>query len=389
MAEKKKSILQEAIAEAKQVREAAINHAYKQLEENLTPSIKAMLEQKLEEEDDANLDSSPEENPSIDENTNSGFKEVKAKAPKTVEEAEDKDAEDEKEPDGDEDGGVATGDHKEPDGDEPEGTEDEKEPDGDEDGGVATGDHKEPDGDEPGAAEDDSAKIKDLTVGDLKALIANAVAQVSSTPAPGGNEGVDDTPGDVEGTGEEETPLQASGEPDVDSDQDPNKIKDDEKADDDEEIDLKEMLKELENEGKAQKKEPSKACPTCSEAKIVKLEKQNKLYERTIREMKDTLADVNLINAKLNCTTRILGAKTLSESQRAKIIRTFDSAKSVGEVKVIYKTINESLMDSNKALVTEHKEFASKAAGVRPKKNILEVDPQVKRWQKLAGIIKD
>ena len=47
---KGKSLLEEAIAEAKRVREAAIADATKRLEENLTPSIKEMLASKLEED---------------------------------------------------------------------------------------------------------------------------------------------------------------------------------------------------------------------------------------------------------------------------------------------------------------------------------------------------
>ena len=70
-----KTLLQEAIAEAKQVREAAIRNATKQLEENLTPSIKEALAQKLEEE--VELDENEEE--SLEEATNAGFTEVKPK----------------------------------------------------------------------------------------------------------------------------------------------------------------------------------------------------------------------------------------------------------------------------------------------------------------------
>src|SRR5574344_1687029 len=88
-----KSLLEEAIAEAKQVRQAAIHNAVKQLEENLTPSIKEALANQLEEE----LDESDVEEESLEEAANSGFTEVKPKAEKKLDEADEEDAEAEEE----------------------------------------------------------------------------------------------------------------------------------------------------------------------------------------------------------------------------------------------------------------------------------------------------
>ena len=67
---KNKSFLEEAVVAAKEVREAAIQHAYKELEENLTPSIKEALAQKLEEELD--IEGLEESNGAV-----AGFKPVK------------------------------------------------------------------------------------------------------------------------------------------------------------------------------------------------------------------------------------------------------------------------------------------------------------------------
>ena len=43
---------------------------------------------------------------------------------------------------------------------------------------------------------------------------------------------------------------------------------------------------------------------------------------------------------------------------------------------------------SKKSALKESIGFASKAAGVAPKKNIVEVDETMSRWQMLAGIKK-
>ena len=182
---KGKSLLEEAIAEAKRVREAAIADATKRLEENLTPSIKEMLASKLEEE----LDLEENDEESLEENSNSGFKEVKPKS--TVKEAEDEDPTDNEE---------------EPEDDAP--VDDEPADD-------------EPVDDEPAdddaAAEgenDDDTPLKDITLGDLRTLIQDIVA-AGQVPAEGGDLGADMDAGGVEGMGDE-TPagdLAATDEP--------------------------------------------------------------------------------------------------------------------------------------------------------------------------------
>lgn len=385
----KKDLLQEAITAAKQVRDAAVKNAVKELEESLTPSIKAMLAHKLDEE--VSLDENEEE--TIEENGNSGFKEVKvkgaAKKEPLKEEGEKTNSKEDEEPDGDEDGGVATGDHKEPDGDEPE---EDEEPDGDENGGKATGNHEEPDGDEPEEKSDfdDDTELKDITIGDLKDVIADIVAQISGTEkeaAPGGDEGVDMQPADVEGSGEEEAPLDNAEQP-IET---PEEEDDDKKKDD--EIDLSEILKELETEQKERKNRKVVA----DSKEVDKLRKENQTYKKAVKELKESLQGTNLINAKLLYATRMMSTKNLTESQKVRVIRSFDVAQTPEEVKIVYKTLNESLKaDAKKSVVAEHKDshklvseaLNGKVAGSTAcKKEILAVDPMVKRFQQLAGII--
>jgi hypothetical protein len=50
--------------------------------------------------------------------------------------------------------------------------------------------------------------------------------------------------------------------------------------------------------------------------------------------------------------------------------------------------MNAAIEKSKKSIVKESLGFASKAAGVAPKKPIVEVDATVSRWQMLAGINK-
>ena len=105
-----------------------------------------------------------------------------------------------------------------------------------------------------------------------------------------------------------------------------------------------------------------------------------------VESLKDEINEVNLLNAKLLYLNKIFRAKNLTENQKAKIIPAFDKAATVKEAKLIFETISENLSDSKKS-IKENRSLASKPVGVAPKRElIVEVDSQVARWQKLAGI---
>lgn len=388
--EEKTSILQEAIAEAKQVRQAAIQNAYKSLEENLTPSIKAMLENKLEEE----LDFDETDDDSLEEaNVLKDFKEVKAKANVNEEEKQVEDEEDNEKPAEEKDDDENT-DPVEKDAEKVEDDVDDAEKDADTL-------EKDVEKDEKVA---DDTKLEDLTLGDLRKLIADMVSQIQAEPAPEGNEGVDMEVADVEGQGEEEplnavdmeNPEEVNIEDDTDSRNDA----------DDEEIDLAELLKELEEENNSISNDDKNEKFTAScmaapkfqsidrklyYAKRALSESKRKYREAmtVISELRSALSDVNLLNAKLVYASRMLTKNTLTESQKANVIKMLDSAKSPSEVKAVYKTLTESYKEREAAVIKEHRSIASRSAGssTAPKTTIVEVDPVVKRFQQLAGII--
>ena len=109
-----------------------------------------------------------------------------------------------------------------------------------------------------------------------------------------------------------------------------------------------------------------------------------------IEELKKELQEVNLLNAKLLYTNKIFNSKTLNESQKLRVLKAFDKATSVKEAKVIYETLNEGMTSKTvkTSMMNEIKGRASKATGFisESKQPIVEVDPMVARWQKLAGI---
>ena len=109
-----------------------------------------------------------------------------------------------------------------------------------------------------------------------------------------------------------------------------------------------------------------------------------------MEELKKELQEVNLLNAKLLYTNKIFKSKTLNESQKLRVLKAFDKATSVKEAKVIFETLNEGMVSKNikSSMMNEIKGRASKATGFisESKQPIVEVDPMVARWQKLAGI---
>lgn len=109
-----------------------------------------------------------------------------------------------------------------------------------------------------------------------------------------------------------------------------------------------------------------------------------------MEELKKELQEVNLLNAKLLYTNKIFNAKNLNESQKLRVLKAFDKATSVKEAKVIFETLNEGMVSKTikSSMMSEIKSSASKATGfISESKNpIVEVDPMVTRWQKLAGI---
>jgi len=107
----------------------------------------------------------------------------------------------------------------------------------------------------------------------------------------------------------------------------------------------------------------------------------------TIETLKSELNEINLLNAKLLYTNKIFKSKTLNENQKVKVLSSFDKAKNVGEVKMVFETLNEGIKVS-KNTINENLGRASKGTMTpNVKKPIVESNEAFLRMQKLAGII--
>jgi len=153
-----------------------------------------------------------------------------------------------------------------------------------------------------------------------------------------------------------------------------------------EEFDLEELLAELDSLDETKDEDLDEAKKKKEDKKDDKDEMKEALD--TIETLRNELNEVNLLNAKLLYVNKIFKAKNLTESQKLKVIAQFDKATTTAEAKTIFESMNNAIEKSKKSIVKESLGFASKAAGVAPKKPIVEVDATMSRWQMLAGITK-
>ena len=119
---------------------------------------------------------------------------------------------------------------------------------------------------------------------------------------------------------------------------------------------------------------------------------KNKLAEslRVVHKLRNTINEVNLLNAKLMYLTKMTSAFDLTRSQKTSILDRIDDAKNVREAKIIYQAIRESY---NKVNTSKLKNKNIKKNFVNPKqsvqignKTLKESFDFVPRWKKLANL---
>jgi hypothetical protein len=142
------------------------------------------------------------------------------------------------------------------------------------------------------------------------------------------------------------------------------------------------------DEVKKRWKDLSQAMENAGSAAGAAMAKENKEMDDQISELQSELNEVNLLNAKLLYVNKLFKDKSLTESQKVKIINALDKANNVKEAKLVYESLNVSLSKPNKSAIKENLGFASKPTGVTKKPQpIMESNDTVNRFQKLAGII--
>lgn len=356
-------LYKQAILDARALRETALANAKESLAETFQPRIKEMLRMKLSEELEEDLqekadieevdtmEEAYEEGSTMEESNmeEATLEEILAELNALSEEMEEgSKMEEAKKEKGDkmEEGMYSNMEEAEKEEDD-EATEDEEGEEAPEVGGEA----------------DDDEKVVSITVGELKDIFRDVMAQVQGGGAP-----------ELGAPEEEEGGMMA-------------------------ELSLEEILAELEEDenkmeeavagyemGQAKTIEEKKKMAPKKDDEEEKTKKELEEAKKAINTMRAELQEVNLLNAKLLYVNKLWKAKSLNESQKVKVLNAFDRATTVKEAENIFKTLSESLVAPKKADLKESMGFASKPIGSAPAKPIVEADSMVERWKTLAGI---
>ena len=118
------------------------------------------------------------------------------------------------------------------------------------------------------------------------------------------------------------------------------------------------------------------------------LDKQTNQYKQAINELKEGLQNVNLSNARLLYTNRVLRNTSLNERQKERIVEAISSAGSVTEARTIFDTLQSTVESTPKRGPKSLNEAITRRSSVirasRTEKP--SSDPFQDRMKKLAGI---
>lgn len=116
--------------------------------------------------------------------------------------------------------------------------------------------------------------------------------------------------------------------------------------------------------------------------------KENNNLKEKLVEVSKTLSEVNLNNAKFFYSNKVLKSASLNERQKTKIVEAVSRAGSVEDAKTIFETLSDS-MGSVKQQSKSLSEVLSKKSGFASQHKTKDESPiETIRWQALAGIKK-
>jgi hypothetical protein len=124
---------------------------------------------------------------------------------------------------------------------------------------------------------------------------------------------------------------------------------------------------------------------------VKKLTASNKKLQTTLTTLNERMEDVNLSNARLLYTNRVLKSNSLNERQRTRIVESISTAGSVEEAKVIYETL-QSAVGGTKRAPQSLSEAVDRSSPTLPRNSSRATkqpnaqNPQYNRMKALAGI---
>ena len=143
---------------------------------------------------------------------------------------------------------------------------------------------------------------------------------------------------------------------------------------------------ELAEEHEALQKAREEAAMYVNQVNELKQEKSN--LQKTVLHLKGRLEEVNLSNARLLYTNRVLNSTSLNERQKTKIVESISNADSVEEAKVIYETLQSAVGESRNSKSPQSlREAVEKPSPTLPRRRETNTqNPHFNRMRALAGI---
>ena len=341
-----KQILKDAIADAKAVRETALAQAKLALEEAFTPQLQSMLAAKLNEMEMEDEDEMKEAKGADDQMEETLDLEALL-AEDSVEEAKEEGEAEEK--------------------------ADEEAP-------------EEDTGEEKAGEEEEDKDITEMTPDEVEEYIRTIAAEEFAKLE---TEQGEEIPGEE---GEEidlDAELGAEGgeEEEINLDEMMDEMANEEEIDEND-INIDELLAEFglseESDYERFGDDKDKEVPGYA----AKMEEDLAAALATIDELRSSIQEVNLLNAKLLYMNKVFKGTNLTESQKIQVVKTFDKAESAKEAKLVYESMITSFTNKAevKSNIKESVGFASKAVGMITNSNakVIETDAQYSRWEKLA-----
>ena len=342
-------LLKEAIADAKAVRETALENAKAALEEAFTPQIKSMLSAKLKEDD-------------MDDEAEEGMHDEDMDDDEAEEGAHEGDDDEVEELGPIAAAGLGALGAKMMDGEEAEE-------------GAHEGEDDDEDAEE-GMHEEDNL--------DLEAVIKELESELS--------EGDDEDEDAEEGMHESEDSVDEGEEIEEEYEIDEATLEEDDELE--EEVDQSSGIGSGTGRGNT---DASSGIGKGGQEKAKKMESlQAELdeHKEAVQYLKDKLHEVNILNAKLLYTNKLFKEFSLDNNQKLKVVETFDRAQTTREIKLVYTTMAEQLNENSGVIKRKSiKESASApVSSTKPSKEsskvIKEEADVADRFRKLAGILK-
>ena len=154
--------------------------------------------------------------------------------------------------------------------------------------------------------------------------------------------------------------------------------------------------KDEENETLKQKNESLKKKLAEAQKMLSEAHKQYSSIKESFQSMKGNLSEVQLINAKLLYSNKVLSDASLNERQKNKIVESLTNAETLEKVQIVYETLQSAVEDSTsiKAPKSLSEAVSRRSSSLLIKANRREdrdanpVSETLSRMKVLAGINK-